>query len=71
MNEAHLCEFKPQEKENYLAIVSPNGKDAMHKFTKLLHKEKIDFIFDPARLTNVFKRRIGGSHIQVKLSISK
>ena len=41
MNEAHFCEFKPQEKENYLAIVSPNGKDAMHKFTNLLHNQKL------------------------------
>ena len=56
MNEAHLCEFKPQEKENYLAIVSPNGKDAMHKFTKLLHKEKIDFIFDPGQGLPMFSK---------------
>lgn len=56
MNEAHLCEFKPQEKENYLAIVSPNGKDAMHKFTNLLHKEKIDFIFDPGQGLPMFSK---------------
>lgn len=56
MNEAHLCEFKPQEKENYLAIVSPNGKDAMQKFTKLLHKEKIDFIFDPGQGLPMFSK---------------
>ena len=56
MNEAHLCQFKPQEKENYLAIVSPNGKDAMHKFTKLLHKEKIDFIFDPGQGLPMFSK---------------
>jgi adenosine kinase len=56
MNDAHFCEFKPQEKENYLAIVSPNGKDAMHKFTKLLHKEKIDFIFDPGQGLPMFSK---------------
>ena len=56
MNEAHLCEFKPQEKENYLAIVSPNGKDAMHKFTNLLNKEKIDFIFDPGQGLPMFTK---------------
>jgi len=56
MNEAHLCEFKPQEKEDYLAIVSPNGKDAMHKFTNLLHKEKIDFIFDPGQGLPMFSK---------------
>ena len=56
MNDAHFCEFKPQEKENYLAIVSPNGKDAMHKFTNLLHKEKIDFIFDPGQGLPMFSK---------------
>ena len=56
MNEAHLCEFKAQEKEKYLAIVSPNGKDAMHKFTNLLHKEKIDFIFDPGQGLPMFSK---------------
>ena len=56
MNEAHFCEFKPQEKENYLAIVSPNGKDAMHKFTNLLHNRKIDFIFDPGQGLPMFSK---------------
>ena len=71
MNERTFCEFKPLEKENYLAIVSPNGKDAMHKFTNLLHKEKLILFLTQSRLTNVFKRRIGRSHIQIKLFISK
>ena len=56
MNEAHFCEFVPQENENYLAIVSPNGKDAMHKFTNLLSKEKIDFIFDPGQGLPMFSK---------------
>jgi adenosine kinase len=56
MNEAHFCEFKPKEEENYLAIVSPNGKNAMHKFANLLHEEKIDFIFDPGQGLPMFSK---------------
>jgi len=56
MDEAHFCEFKPHEKENYLAIISPNGKEAMQKFANLLHAEKIDFIFDPGQGLPMFSK---------------